>query len=164
MIHLSDKVLKDLILITSLLVISFFLFSSFDVLESIVKFSQQHEEYEVDELLSTLVIFSLCMLVFSWRRIKEIEDARLRSEAKGQKLQRTLEEIKTLQGVIPICCYCNKIRDDQGAWSDMQIYINNHLDAEFSQGACPDCFEKRMNEVKNSVGDSSLPTVSSDPT
>ena len=150
MSSLSDNILKDLIIITATLVAAFLLFSTFDVLESIVDFSQRHEEYEVDELLSTLIIFAICMLVFSWRRIKESDANLLNAEQKCAELQRALAEVKTLQGVLPICSYCNKIRDDQGAWNELQLYINNHLDAEFSHGACPDCFDLRMQEVKES--------------
>lgn len=153
--QLSDKVLKDLILITALLVLSFFLFSRFDLLESIVDFSQRHEEYEIDELLSTLITLSLCMLVFSWRRLKESDRARRDVELKNRDLQLALAEIRTLQGVIPICCYCNKIRDDQGSWSDLQAYINTHLNAEFSQGACPDCSARRLNQL-NGAGPADL--------
>jgi len=147
MLHLSDKILKEMIII-GVLVAAFLLFSTFDVLESIVNFSQQHEIYEIDELLSTLIVFALCMLVLSCRRVREVNAARLRAETKSHELQQALGEIKTLQGVIPACCYCNKIRDEKGTWSDLQAYINDHLDAEFSQGACPDCFDLRIKELK----------------
>ena len=147
MLHLSDKTLKDLTIITGALVAAFLLFSKFDVLELLAEFSQAHEEYEVDELLSTLIVFALCMLIFSWRRLRESDSARQIAEQKGIELQQAMAEIKTLQGVIPSCCYCHKIRDDKGAWSDLQAYINTHLNAEFSHGACPDCVALRLKEL-----------------
>ncbi len=145
--HLSDKILRDLTIITGVLVIAFLLFSKFDVLEVLVDFTQAHEEYELDELISTLIVFALCMLVFSWRRLKEADSARLIAQLKSIELQQAIAEIKTLQGVIPTCCYCHKIRDDKGAWRDLQAYINTHLDAEFSHAACPDCVELRLKEL-----------------
>jgi hypothetical protein len=150
MLSLSDRVLKDLTIISATLVFSFLLFSTFDVLEIIVDFSQRHEEYEIDELLSTLIVFAICLVLFSWRRIKETDSARLSIEQKNSELQQALNDVKTLQGVLPVCSYCNKIRDDHGTWNDLQSYINDNLDAEFSHGACPDCFDIRMKELKES--------------
>jgi len=55
------------------------------------------------------------------------------------ELRRALEEVKTLQGLIPICCYCKSIRDDQGVWNRLEQYIAQHSNADFSHGICPDC-------------------------
>jgi len=156
MSHLSDKILKELIIITGVLISAFLLFSTYDVLEAIVAFSQRHEKYEIDEILSTLVVFAFCMILFSWRRIKDAETSRMHAELKNNELQQALTSVKTLQGVLPTCCYCNKIRDDQGVWSDPQVFINSHLDTEFSQGACPDCFDLRMQELKEPKAEHSL--------
>ncbi|HPN44406.1 MAG TPA: PAS domain S-box protein [bacterium] len=57
-------------------------------------------------------------------------------------LQKALEEIKTLRGIIPICSYCKKIRDDQGYWSQVESYVSKHSEAQFSHGLCPDCIKK----------------------
>lgn len=59
-----------------------------------------------------------------------------------------LEQIKTLRGIIPICACCKKIRDDKGYWNQVEVYVSQHSDAEFSHGLCPECFEKAYNEVK----------------
>jgi hypothetical protein len=56
-----------------------------------------------------------------------------------EELQAALAEIKTLRGLIPICSSCKKIRDDKGYWSRIEEYIQNHTDAQFSHGICPDC-------------------------
>lgn len=57
-------------------------------------------------------------------------------------LQRALNEIKTLRGILPICSSCKKIRNDQGAWQQLELYIGEHSDAQFSHGVCPDCAAK----------------------
>ena len=90
MMQLSDKTLKDLIVISGLLVVAFFLFSSYDVLEAIVDFSSTHEQYEIDELFATLMFLALCMLVFAWRCIKDVDSARQLVELKNQELQKAL--------------------------------------------------------------------------
>jgi hypothetical protein len=55
------------------------------------------------------------------------------------QLQDALANIKTLQGLIPICANCKKIRDDKGYWSQIEVYLTKHSDADFSHGICPDC-------------------------
>ena len=58
---------------------------------------------------------------------------------KNVALQQAMEEIKVLKGLMPICPYCKKIRDDKGYWHQLESYINNHSNAEFSHGICDDC-------------------------
>ena len=55
------------------------------------------------------------------------------------ELKNTLAEVKTLKGFIPICASCKKIRDDEGFWGQVESYITQHTDAQFSHGICPDC-------------------------
>ena len=57
-------------------------------------------------------------------------------------LQNALERIKKLQGLIAICSYCKKIRDDKGYWNQLEAYIERYSDAEFSHGMCPECSDK----------------------
>ena len=55
------------------------------------------------------------------------------------KLLRALAQVRTLRGLLPICASCKKIRDDQGYWKQIESYIRDHSEAEFSHGICPDC-------------------------
>jgi two-component system cell cycle response regulator len=63
-------------------------------------------------------------------------------EKLNRQLNESLETIKTLKGLIPICSYCKKIRDDQGFWERVESYIQKNSDAVFSHGICPDCIKK----------------------
>ncbi len=65
-----------------------------------------------------------------------------------KNLQEALVEIKTLRGIIPICSYCKKIRDDKGIWSQLEAYLQSHSDAQFSHGACPECYKKQMEDME----------------
>jgi PAS domain-containing protein len=58
------------------------------------------------------------------------------------ELQKAIEEIKTLRGILPICANCKKIRDDKGYWNQIECYIRDHSEAEFSHGICPECARK----------------------
>ncbi len=55
------------------------------------------------------------------------------------ELQDALKKVQTLSGLLPICASCKKIRDDQGYWQQVEVYIRDHSDVEFSHGLCPDC-------------------------
>lgn len=59
-----------------------------------------------------------------------------------QELEKVLSEVKTLRGIIPICASCKKIRDDQGYWHQVEKYVKDRSDADFSHGICPDCAVK----------------------
>ena len=58
------------------------------------------------------------------------------------ELQKALQEVKALSGLLPICSSCKKIRDEKGSWNNMETYISEHSDAEFSHGICPDCAQR----------------------
>jgi hypothetical protein len=70
---------------------------------------------------------------------KRIEDKR---EKAVKDREKALEEIKILRGFLPICASCKKIRDDKGYWTQMEAYIRDHSEAEFSHGICPECVKK----------------------
>ena len=59
-----------------------------------------------------------------------------------QELQGALGDIKTLSGLLPICSSCKKIRDDRGYWNQIEVFIREHSDAEFSHSVCPECIEQ----------------------
>jgi PAS domain S-box-containing protein len=65
------------------------------------------------------------------------------------KLQDALAKIRTLRGIIPICSSCKKIRDDKGYWNQIENYISEHSDANFSHGICPECAKKLYPEFHN---------------
>lgn len=65
---------------------------------------------------------------------------------KNRKLQAALAEVKTLSGLLPICASCKNIRDDKGYWKKIESYIQEHSDAQFSHGICPECFKKSYPE------------------
>jgi transcriptional regulator with PAS, ATPase and Fis domain len=70
------------------------------------------------------------------RKLMEEEKQRLNSE-----LMDAMNQIKTLSGLIPICAACKKIRDDKGYWNQIESYLEEHSEAVFSHGLCPECFQ-----------------------
>jgi len=61
-----------------------------------------------------------------------------------RELEEALANVKQLQGLLPICSYCKKIRDDQDYWHQVESYVGQHSDAEFSHSICPSCFDTVM--------------------
>ena len=75
------------------------------------------------------------------QRISDLQDSLAR---RIKELQAAMDQIKTLKGIIPICSYCKKIRDDKNYWQQVEHYVTHHSDAEFSHGVCPDCYEQHV--------------------
>jgi len=61
--------------------------------------------------------------------------------------ERALREVKTLRGILPICSFCKKIRDDRGAWDQVEVYVRQHTEANFSHGICPECLHTHYSDV-----------------
>lgn len=66
---------------------------------------------------------------------------------KNTALANALSEIKSLRGILPICAGCKKIRDDKGYWEQVEVYVSQHTEAEFSHGICPECERKMYAEL-----------------
>jgi len=90
-----------------------------------------------EELCDSQVIWSGVILDITENKQLEVERDRTLLQ-----LQQALAQVKTLRGYLPICCSCKKIRDDKGYWSQIELYISQHSEIEFSHGICPDCVEK----------------------
>jgi len=73
-----------------------------------------------------------------------------------RELEHAMAEIKQLGGLLPICSYCKKIRDDQNYWHQLERYIATRTDAKFSHGICPDCFETVVKKELDALGDEPL--------
>ena len=69
---------------------------------------------------------------------------RLQAElaARVKELELALTNVKLLQGLLPICCYCKRIRDDQNYWQQVDTYVSDHSEAQFTHGICPECRDK----------------------
>lgn len=115
------------------------------------------------ETILTVLFFLGCSLPFTWLfythaaklralnadlglhrdHLEELVHQRtLELEAGQQKLRNALAEVKTLRGLVPVCSSCKKIRDDHGFWSQFELYVEAHSDAEFTHGICPECAQE----------------------
>ena len=86
-----------------------------------------------------------------YQRAQQEIAERKRAETAREKtiieLQDALAQVRTLTGLLPMCASCKKIRDDQGYWQAVEVYIRQHSDADFSHGLCPDCARKLYPDI-----------------
>jgi len=94
------------------------------------------------------VLLSLIIAFIATYRVLKAEKVLL---DKNIELQKALNEIKTLRGIIPICSHCKQIRDDEGMWKKIEEYIYTHTEACFSHGICPNCMRKYYPEEYSSI-------------
>ncbi|HBA88814.1 MAG TPA: hypothetical protein DCZ75_12785 [Geobacter sp.] len=119
---------------------------------------------EASQALDKLLYFDITLVfdAYTLSLVQEVEAERDRVEVyaeslelqvaertrelaeKVRELETALSMVKKLEGVIPICGVCKKIRDDKESWQQLEQYISEHSEALFSHGLCPECFEKEM--------------------
>lgn len=106
----------------------------------------------MDYIVKPVQKIELLARVRSALALKRETDARKAREeellAKNLELQRALHEIQVLRGLITICSYCKKIQNDQGTWQQVEMYIREHTEAEFSHGICADCIDNHFPTLK----------------
>lgn len=107
----------------------------------------------------THCMMDLTATLIPWKKenaiLVTLRDVTQRIKAEQEKeealsdLKEALEKIKTLRGLLPICSYCKKIRNDDGYWQQLEIYMEAHSQAEFSHGICPDCIKEHFPDLYN---------------
>ena len=105
-------------------------------------FLVDHETEDLAERLEYIITSSvfvcIALIVPLWVIIRDIS----RLEKTTARLQEALDNIKTLEGLLPMCANCKSIRDDGGYWQQVEVYIRDHSEAKLSHSICPDCATK----------------------
>ncbi len=102
----------------------------------------------------SLTVVLLLVIVFLSVFYREREIIRQQLEEKNalyEELQSSLKQVKQLHGILPICAECKKIRDDDGYWQQLEQYISDHSEADFSHSICPECFAELYPEVHDEL-------------
>lgn len=106
----------------------------------------------VDYITKPVKKVDLLARVSSALKLKGETDRRKAQEEtlreKNAELQQALLEVKVLRGFIPICMSCKKIRDDKGYWQQLESYIQEHSEAQFSHGVCPTCYQEYVEKYQ----------------
>jgi PAS domain S-box-containing protein len=80
--------------------------------------------------------------------VTELKRAEAERENAVKKLEKALSEIRTLRGILPLCSFCQKIRDDKGYWEKVDVYIHKYSESDISHSICPECMKKYYPEEK----------------
>lgn len=144
----------DNLLLFGLAAITFILAVHYDLFETIVGIVHRHESWELDEFITLAIVLAASLLAYSYRRVKDQKREiarRLEIEQKQketlQNLKAAMAEIKTLEGLIPMCSNCKRVRDDQGFWKQVEEYLSMKTDARFSHSLCPDCLKELYPDI-----------------
>ena len=78
---------------------------------------------------------------------RRVVDLQARLAEKVTELQATLDRVRQLRGLLPICSYCKRIRNDENYWERVEVYVSEHTDATFTHGICPSCLEDAKREL-----------------
>ncbi len=122
------------------------------VYDGVFRFEFQKKDgsrIHLDLTVTTVSLDPKCGILVTLRDASEHIQAEKEKEKILQELQKALEKIQTLRGLLPICAYCKKIRNDQGYWEQVETYIKTHSLADFTHGICPDCMKKLEDELND---------------
>jgi PAS domain S-box-containing protein len=82
-----------------------------------------------------------------WRDITKRKQVEKERERLIRDLKEALKEIKTLRGILPLCSFCKKVRDDRGYWEQVDVYIHKHSQADISHSVCPECAKEHYPDL-----------------
>jgi hypothetical protein len=97
------------------------------------------EFYRIWDAANHLLSFALVAVVTGRLKL-----AFQREQALRENLDLTLQNVKELEGLLPVCAWCKKIRSDDGYWQELESYLRPRTKADFTHGICPDCVAKEM--------------------
>jgi ligand-binding sensor domain-containing protein len=90
-----------------------------------------------------LLSVALAIVAVPLLRVRQL---RTRARDLDKRVQEAISELKVLSGLLPICAWCKKIRDDRGYWSKIEAYLSARTEAQFTHGICPDCTQKMLSD------------------
>ena len=97
----------------------------------------------IEYMITSSVFVLIALIVPFWVIIKDIS----KLEQTTARLQKALDNIQTLEGLLPICASCKNIRNDNGYWQRVEVYIREHSKAKFSHSICPECARRLYPEL-----------------
>ena len=152
-LKIKQTLIKE-ILILFLAGIPFIVISmELDLLEKIYDFSRQHEQMEIDEFFILLIFLSIIITYYYIRKIFLLSSLNKDIEVKNTQLEKALDEVKQLRGILTICSVCKKVKIKDSYWQTIEEYISDNSEVQFSHGICRDCAKKMYPELLNSSND-----------
>lgn len=101
-------------------------------------------EERTADVATAFPLSALACALLMWVILDAYDQERRHLRESNRTLERTLAELKTLRGLLPVCSWCHRIRDEAGAWSDVSTYVTERTEAKVTHGICPDCAERHF--------------------
>lgn len=140
------KLLIDLIFTAAISIATYFVAGAYDILERIVLLSKRHGSLNIDQWIMVFVVALFCSAGFACRRWRELWLVKNLTDRRNQELEKALSKTDRLQGLLPICSFCNKIRDEEGRWHRVESYIASHSAVTFTHSICEACTQEHYPE------------------
>ncbi len=158
---LRTRAIRDAVAIVLLGVAVYVASLRYDIVEQLLQFLRRHESWQLDEIIVVMIYLVAAGGFFVWRRRNELlQQVEAREAAENEaarlipRLETALKEVNALTGLLPVCAWCKRIRDDQGYWSQVDAYLAQHTGIGITHGICPDCAVKFNSRSKQANDDS----------
>ncbi len=119
---------------------------NFDEFNKVIGWLYRHDTQRLDLFFSVIVFLLPAILIYAWRRHKEMEEqmrhrflAEQEKERLVPQLENALSDLSVLRSLLPLCPSCKRVRDSKGNWYQVEVYIEARLDQKPALGLCPDC-------------------------
>ena len=99
----------------------------------------------LEYIITSSIFVCIALIIPLWIIIRDFS----RLEKTTERLQGALDNIKTLEGLLPMCANCKNIRDNDGYWQQVEVYIRQHSNAKFSHSICPECAHQLYPDLLN---------------
>lgn len=140
---------RDAVIIGILSIVVFAFAMNFDEFNKVIGWLYRHDTQRLDVFFSVMVFLLPAILIYAWRRHKEMEEQmrrRILAEEEKERLipqlENALSDLTVLKSLLPMCQSCKRVRDNKGHWYQVEVYMEARLDQKPSLGLCPDCAKK----------------------
>jgi len=132
----------ELALLSSLLLL--LVAHQYNIAETFIRWAEQLEHLQVDELISVALYLMLVLPILIWRRWRCEKSLRL-------QLAQAIKQTRQLEAFLHMCANCHAIKDEDGTWCEPSDYIHRHTKTKFSHSVCPECMYKLYPEYADQV-------------
>lgn len=145
----KSRAFSDLLIGTLAAIVVFVLSATFDLFNKIIEWVYRHDTWQLDELFTVAIYLVFAIAVFAWRRYKELrEEVRQREATEAEnarlipELESTRADLTALRVLLPLCSFCGRVREENGDWSEVSVYLEDHHLTRLDDGICPECARK----------------------
>ena len=142
----TSRAARDLIILILIGLLTLTASLWLDPFARLVPWIYSHDNWKLDELFTLDIVLVLGLAIYSWRRwqemraeIRERERAQERARLLSVTLESTIDEVRTLRSILPLCESCQRIQDGDRSWVSLELFVEANSRTRFAHGLCPEC-------------------------